>query len=182
MNWYWDRCFMLRRLRPTSLVSFTAVCSPPPSRFLPEVLRSAFLQRPGMICVVISALVITASAQTLQSKASEIRGAMDSRDFARAESLVLALRSSDEAAFKNNNYDYLLARLLERRGARTEAARLYQTILERYSLLAQYALWHLALIAKNTDDLALERQYITRFLVSFPASVLVPIARERLVD
>ena len=173
---------MLRRLRPTSLGSCTAVSSPPSARVLPEVLRSVFLLRLGAIGVVISALVITSSAQAIQSKASEIRGAMDSRDFARAESLVLALRSSDEAAFKNNNYDYLLARLLERRGARAEAAALYQTILDRNSLLAQYALWHLALVAKNTGDLPLERQYITRFLVSFPASVLVPTARERLID
>jgi soluble lytic murein transglycosylase len=125
---------------------------------------------------------MVASAQTLQNKAHEIRAAMDSRDFARAESLVLAFRTSDEASFKNNNYDYLLARLLERRGARTEAAALHQTILDRNSLLAQYSLWHLALIAKDSGDLAIERQYITRLLVSFPASMLVPTARERLID
>src|SRR5215831_11041545 len=99
MNWYWDRCFMLRRLRPTSLVSCTAVCSPLPPRVLPELLRSIFLQRLATIGVVLSALVMTGSAQALQSKASEIRAAMDSRDFARAESLVIALRSSDEAGF-----------------------------------------------------------------------------------
>jgi soluble lytic murein transglycosylase len=132
--------------------------------------------------VLLLALSIVSNAQGLQNKANEIRAAMDTRDFGRAESLVLALRTSDETAFKNNNYDYLLARLLERRGARTEAATLYLTLLERSSSLAQYSLWHLALIAKDSGDLALERQYITRLLVSFPATVLASTARERLID
>src|SRR5215471_8706171 len=101
MNWYWDRCFMLRRLRPTSLVSSTAVCSPRSPRALADVLRSRFPLRLFTSGIVASVILIGAQAQTLQNKASEIRSAMDSRDFARAESLVLAFRTADEAAFKN---------------------------------------------------------------------------------
>jgi soluble lytic murein transglycosylase len=141
-----------------------------------------FIARLGASGLLLLALFTVSNAQALQNKANEIRAAMDSRDFARAEALVLALRTSDETAFKNNNYDYLLARLLERRGARTEAAAIYLTLLDRSSSLAQYSLWHLALIAKDSGDLALERQYITRLLVSFPASVLASTARERLID
>jgi soluble lytic murein transglycosylase len=107
---------------------------------------------------------------------------MDSRDFPRAESLVRELRSTDESAFSRNNYDYLLARLLERRGARSEASAIYLHLLERNSIAAQYALWHLSLLAKSSGDLALERQYITRLLVSYPASALTSRARERLID
>ena len=131
-----------------------------------------FIARLCVSGLLLLALFTVSRAQSLQDKANEIRAAMDSRDFARAEPLVLALRTSDETAFRNNNYDYLLARLLERRGARTEAAAIYLTLLDRSSSLAQYSQWHLALIAKDSGDLALERQYITRLLVSFPASVL----------
>jgi soluble lytic murein transglycosylase len=121
-------------------------------------------------------------AQTLQSKANDIRAAMDAREFARAETLVRELRSSDQAAFTRNNYDYLLARLLERRGARSEASAHYLALLERNPIVAQYALWHLSLLAKDSGDLALERQYITRLLVSYPASALASRARERLIE
>ena len=89
---------------------------------------------------------------------------------------------ADPASFAGNNYDYLLARLLERRGARSEAASLYQALAGRSAILTQYALWHLALIGKDAGDLALERQYITRLLVSYPSSALAPKARERLID
>jgi len=122
------------------------------------------------------------AAQSLQATAKEIRAAMDARDFQRAETLARDLRAADPAAFTRNDYDYLLARLLERRGARNEASAIYLGLLERSSILNQYALWHLALLAKTSSDLALERQYITRLLVSYPSSALASRARERLID
>ncbi len=142
---------------------------------------------PRQLCVqavflVLFGLSAGANAQTLQSKANDIRAAMDARDFERAETLVRELRTTDAAAFTRNSYDYLLARLLERRGARSEASSTYLGLSERGSLLTQYALWHLALLARDSGDLALERQYITRFLVSYPSSVLASQARERLID
>src|SRR6266571_2036368 len=123
-----------------------------------------------------------ANAQSLQSKANEIRAAMEARDFQRAETLARDLRATDPATFTRNNYDYLLARLLERRGARSEASTIYLGLLEHRSILNQYALWHLALLAKASGDLALEQQYITRLLVSYPSSALASRARERLID
>src|ERR1044072_2264108 len=123
-----------------------------------------------------------ANAQSLQSRANEIRAAMASRAFDRAERLARELRASDSSAFTRNNYDYLLARLTERRGARAEASTLYLSLVNRNSNLAQYALWHLALIARASGDLALERQYITRLLAVYPSSLLVPSDRNRLID
>lgn len=123
-----------------------------------------------------------AEAQVLQKKANDIRAAMDVRNFERAETLVREIRATDREAFAGNNYDYLLARLLERRGARSEASSLYLGLAGRGGILTQYALWHLAMIARDSGDLTLERQYITRLLVSFPSSVLAPRARERLID
>lgn len=107
---------------------------------------------------------------------------MERRDFERAETLVRELRTTDTAGFTRNNYDYLLARLLERRGARSEASALYLGLSERGSILTQYVLWHLALLAKDAGDPALERQYITRLLVSYPAGALASQARGRLID
>lgn len=122
------------------------------------------------------------TAQTLQSRANDIRAAMDAREFTRAETLARELRSNDQTAFTRNNYDYLLARLLERRGAKSEASAVYLGLLDRNPIVAQYALWHLSLLAKGSGDFALERQYITRLLVSYPASALSSRARERLIE
>jgi soluble lytic murein transglycosylase len=134
------------------------------------------------VLFVILITLAPVSAQSLQARADLIRAAMDARDFDRAEQLTRALRAMDATAFARNNYDYLLARLTERRGARGEAATLYLGLLNRNSLLAEYALWHLAAIARAADDLALERQYLTRLMAAHPASPLVGAARSRLID
>lgn len=123
-----------------------------------------------------------ANGQAIQTKANEIRAAMDARAFDRAERLARELRASDPDLFARNNYDYLLARLAERRGARAEATALYLATLGRNSNLAQYALWHLSLLARSAGDLALERQYIQRLLAAYPSSALVTTARNRLID
>ena len=189
---------MQRRLRLISLVKSSRNhvgaalrgCPSVASKANPVQVRRGGHGGPPLHCLrVASALVLLlvvfaghAASQTLQSKANDIRAAMDAREFARAESLARELRSTDEAAFTRNNFDYLLARLLDRRGARAEASSLYLAMLERNSIVAQYALWHLSLLAKNSGDLALERQYITRLLVSYPSSALASPARERLID
>ena len=128
------------------------------------------------------ALINNADAQSLQERANRIRAAMDARDFDRAEQLVRDLRASDAASFTRNNYDYLLGRLAERRGAKAEASSLYLAVLNRDSNLAQYALWHLSIIARASEDLALERQYITRLLARYPSSALIARARNRMID
>lgn len=169
---------MLKRSRLTSLIN-------PPHRrrtWGAKTLRRRRAIGSFVLFLMLVAATGTAKAQTLQSKANDIRAAMDTRNFERAESLVRDLRSADAAAFTRNNYEYLLARLLERRGARSEASALYLGLAERNSILSQYALWHLALLGKESGDLALERQYITRLLVSYPSSALASRARERLID
>jgi peptidoglycan lytic transglycosylase len=132
--------------------------------------------------LVMFVTIAPAAAQSLQARADEIRAAMDARDFERAERLVRDLRAAVPAAFTNNNYDYLLARLDERRGATAEAATLYLGLLNRNSVLAEYALWHMAGLARAAGDLALERQHLTRLLAAHPASALTAAARNRLID
>ena len=134
------------------------------------------------LLLLLTSLALSANGQGIQTKANEIRAAMDARAFDRAERLTRELRASDPASFARNNYDYLLARLAERRGARAEATSLYLGLLNRNSNLAQYALWHLSAAARSAGDLALERQYITRLLAAHPASALVAASRNRLID
>ncbi|HVG21227.1 MAG TPA: tetratricopeptide repeat protein [Blastocatellia bacterium] len=136
----------------------------------------------AVILLMIATLPAQTNAQGLQTRANEIRAAMDARDFERAERLARDLRERDQDLFTRNNYDYLLARLAERRGARAEASSLYLGLLGRNSNLSQYALWHLAGIARAAGDLALERQYLTRLLTVFPSSALVGRARDRMID
>ncbi|MFL6277445.1 MAG: transglycosylase SLT domain-containing protein [Blastocatellia bacterium] len=135
-----------------------------------------------VVFVLLIILAPAAGAQSLQARADQIRAAMDGRDFERAERLVRDLRATTPAVFTANNYDYLLARLAERRGARAEATTLYLGLLNRNSLVAEYALWHLAALARAANDLALERQYLTRLLAAHPSSALVTTARSRLID
>ncbi len=141
------------------------------------------MARTVAVCLLLlTALQSHAAAQGLETKANQIRAAMDARDFERAEASVRELKAADPAAFVRNNYDYLLARLAQRRGARTEATSLYLEIVSRNSILARYALWHLSEIARASMDTGLERQYITRLLAEFPSSTLWRRARDRMID
>jgi soluble lytic murein transglycosylase len=132
--------------------------------------------------LLVAYLASSAGATSLQAKANEIRAAMEAREFDRAERLVRELRASDPVAFTSNSYDYLLARLAQRRGARAEAISLYLAALNRDSVLSPYALWHLGEVARSTGDLALERQYLTRLIARYPSSAVVTEARERMID
>jgi soluble lytic murein transglycosylase len=135
-----------------------------------------------VILVSLCVLTTGVQAQGLQNQANEIRAAMDARDFARAERLARQLWASNPQAFTANNYDYLLGRLAERAGARVEAIGFYNAVLSRQSILAPYALWHLATVARASAELAAERQYLNRLSASFPASVAARKARERIID
>ncbi len=128
------------------------------------------------------AFATQADAQGLQNKANEIRAAMDARDFERAERMAREVRATHAQAFTANNYDYLLGRLAERKGANAEAISLYTAVLNRQSILAPYALWRLANVARASGDLAIERQYLARVSASFPASVPAKKAKDRWID
>ncbi|HUK89291.1 MAG TPA: tetratricopeptide repeat protein [Blastocatellia bacterium] len=132
--------------------------------------------------IFIIGITTAAAGQGLADRASQIRAAMDARDFDRAEQLVRDVKKTAEKSFLENNYDYLLARLCERRGLFSEADSLYSASISRGSIVSAYALWHLALIARQSGDLALERQYLARLIASQPGSALVHDARERMIN
>ena len=83
-----------------------------------------------------------------------------------------ALRTTNSELFSANNFDYLLARLLEQNGDRAGATASYQATMDRGSILSQYALWHLAQLARSSGDLVLERERLRRLIIGSPSSLL----------
>jgi soluble lytic murein transglycosylase len=124
------------------------------------------------------------TAQTPQPKLDEthqrIRKAMDASDLPTALNELRSLRDSDATVFAANNYDYLLGRLSERAGDAAGAQAGYEPVVARKSILAPYAIWRLAQLARSSGDLVLERERLRQFLTSTTASALREAAVLRL--
>lgn len=134
----------------------------------------------GWSVAVAAVLVLCA---TPASAADNIEVVRDAVAAGRTEDAIGGLRrmeATDAARFKVNNYDYLLARLLERSGNLAEAAARYSEISERGSNLTEYALWRLAGIARLEGNLALERRYLERLVSRYPSSLLFSRAVTRI--
>lgn len=99
---------------------------------------------------------------------SPLQVAIEKDDAPATERLLRELRRSSPASFAQNNHDYLLGRLLERRGANLEAKELFKQVVVRQSILAGYALWHLAEIARIEGDAAEEQEMLRRLLLQHP--------------
>jgi soluble lytic murein transglycosylase len=122
----------------------------------------------------------TIKAQTTRERHDRVRAAVEGGDYAAAVSELQSLRSAEPTTFTLNNYDYLLARLSERRGDATTATANYQKVVARNSLLSQYALWHLAELARANGDLPLEREKLRQLIATSPTSLLRDAAVARL--
>src|SRR5689334_10302087 len=85
-----------------------------------------------------------AVAQTPDERHRKIRAAADEKNYSSAVQELQNLRRENEKIFTLNNYDYLLGRFAEKQGDLATAAASYQTIINRDSILKEYALWHLA--------------------------------------
>lgn len=123
-------------------------------------------------------------APTFVARAAEphdaILAAVASGDASTAVDALTRLESEDAARFRANNYDYLLARVLESRGDYPRAAARYTGVVDRNSNLAEYAIWRLAGIARQEGNFTLERQYLERLTARYPASLLYPRAVVRI--
>jgi soluble lytic murein transglycosylase len=122
----------------------------------------------------------TAYAQGARERHERIRAAVENGDYATALAELQSLRSTDPATFALNNYDYLLARLSERLGNAAMAEADYQKVVARGSVLSQYALWHLAGLARASGNLPLEREKLRQLIITAPQSSLLDAARARL--
>ncbi len=104
------------------------------------------------------------NAQSERRQHEQLRAALDSNDSASAEVLLRGMMNASPDAFARNNYDYLLGRLLEYRGANAEASAFFLRVANRNSTLAGYAMWHLAEIARANGSLAEEQKLLQRFV------------------
>lgn len=133
--------------------------------------------------IAIFFLILTAQniySQTLRERHDRIRSAAEGADYKTALAELQSLGATDPAAFTLNNYDYLLGRLSERLGNQSMATASYQKVVARNSILSQYALWHLAELARAMGDLTLEREKLRQLLALAPTSLLRDAATARL--
>src|SRR5690606_20158585 len=114
-----------------------------------------------------------------QTAHDRIRNAVASNDPAAALSELEALESAEPEVFLINNYDYLAARLAERAGDHAEAIRRFELVAARDTPLAQYALLHMAAIARSSGNLFLERLYLTELSVKYPDGITARSAERR---
>ncbi|MDQ3179054.1 MAG: transglycosylase SLT domain-containing protein [Acidobacteriota bacterium] len=132
------------------------------------------------LVLFIFAFALSVSAQTLTETHQKIRLAVENRDYQTAISELENLEKSDKRIFALNNYDYLLARMAEKRGDFAAAMANYQAVANRNSVLSEYALWHLSQIAHSSGNLLLERIYLQKILTLAPESLLTDATQTRM--
>ncbi len=135
-----------------------------------------------IILVTFSTGCSSATAQTGRQQHEQLRAALDRNDQTAAESLLREMMNGSPDAFARNNYDYLLARLLENRGANAESSVLFLRVINRNSPLAGYALRHMAEIARAKGDLSEEQKLLQRFIAQYPDHLLRERAIQRLSE
>lgn len=115
-------------------------------------------------------------AQDFQTK---IRLAVENRDYSTAMVELNSLKKSDKKLFQINNYDYLLARVSEKKGDLAAAMANYNSVVKQRSLLSEYALWHLSQLSRSSGNLMLERVYLQQLIAFAPNSLLKNAAISR---
>ena len=123
-----------------------------------------------LAAILLSFLTLCSSANTQirLPKPADIRDAMDRHNLTTAEKLLRDFESADVGGFTRNNYDYLLARVLDREGKAADAARAYQKVVSRNSALSPYALWHQAELARAASNFKDEQALLQKLIAQFP--------------
>jgi len=106
----------------------------------------------------------TPGGQIRQEQHARLRAALAADDLASVENQLREMGRSAPEAFARNNYDYLLARILMRRGNATEANRFLQQVVTHKSVLAGYALLHQAELARTSGNYPEEQRLLERLL------------------
>jgi soluble lytic murein transglycosylase len=119
-------------------------------------------------------------AQTPAETHQKVLRFIENRDYQNAANELETLKTADKKIFELNNYDYLLARIAEKKGDFAVAAANYQAVANRNSILKEYALWHLAQIAKASGNLLLERSFLQEILSFAPESLMTDAIKTRL--
>ncbi|HMF58470.1 MAG TPA: transglycosylase SLT domain-containing protein [Pyrinomonadaceae bacterium] len=145
-------------------------------------MRNLFFKSLPAIFLLLFFLSNTALGQSPTERQQKIRAQVEQGDTTGAIQSLQEFRTVDPTLFALNNYDYLLARLSERRGDTGAAQTNYRAIIARRSILAQYALWHLAQLARTTGNLVLERQHLSQLTMLAPTSLLREAVQHRLAE
>ncbi|HXG86674.1 MAG TPA: tetratricopeptide repeat protein [Pyrinomonadaceae bacterium] len=138
-----------------------------------------FLNRFAFLCAL-CASAGNSPAQSLTESDSKIRAAVENKDYQTTLSELKNLENQDKKIFALNNYDYLRARTAEKTGDFARAMADYQAIVNRNSVLMEYALRHLSQIARGSGNLMLERIYLRQLVSLAPESLLTGAANARM--
>ncbi len=135
-----------------------------------------------LLFIILSLLTLCSSAgtQVRLPKPVEIREAMERHDPAATEKLLRDYERADNSSFTRNNYDYLLAQVLDRQGKAAEAVRAYQKVTARNSVLSGYALWHQAERARAAGNFKEEQTQLQKLIAQFPGYLNRERAMQRL--
>ena len=115
-----------------------------------------------------------------QTAHQNILRAAQEREYQTVISELETLKTSDKISFELNDYDYLLARMSEKIGDFAKAMANYQAVVNRNSVLKEYALWHLSQLARSSGNLMLERTYLQEIQIFTPESLLSEAIKTRL--
>ncbi len=113
---------------------------------------------------------------------SQIREAVARNEWSKAQSLVESLKKADPNAFLSGEYDYLLGRLFEKQSRQGEAVGHFAVAASSDYALSDYALWHLARLARTSGDLILEREHLRKLIGTAKSPLLLDPARLRLTE
>lgn len=138
-----------------------------------------------LLAVILATFIPTIAADNLEvwaNRHQNIVTQMTQRDYTKVVEQLSDLRTKDSEIFRVNNYEYLLARVLETQGNLKAAAQSYNNIINQNSSLSEYARRHLAQIARKQQDLPQEREQLKKLLSSYPNSLLKASVERRLAE
>ncbi|HEX5081598.1 MAG TPA: tetratricopeptide repeat protein, partial [Blastocatellia bacterium] len=172
--------------KPLRILRFFAIDLHSISRVIAPALATLFCFAPlfsqHQSSLASASALSQAQEQAPQDRYARLRAAMNRNDPMQAESILRGMLASNPETFALNNYDYLLARLLQERQAGVEAGAFFLRVANRRSPLAGYALWHLAELARSRGDYSEEQNLLGKFISRAGDNPLRERAIDRLAD
>jgi len=118
------------------------------------------------VCIFILLSAALIFSQNFRETHQKILKSVENRDYSSAIAELQTLQKSDKKLFELNNLDYLLARLAKKQGDSAIASANFQKVADRNSVLKNYALFHLAEIARSSGNPMLERLFLQEILTT----------------
>lgn len=135
--------------------------------------------KPFIYLLILFAFSTSVFTQNFEDLNLKIKTAVENKDFKSAITELKTLQKDNSKIFTANNYDYLLARLSEKQGDFATATANYQAIINRNSVLKEYAIWHLSQIMRATGNLMMERIYLQELSIIADESLLNNAVKKR---